>query len=346
MALGFVVASDIVNAVLIHYVRGKTLSQSTQDKPLLRELKSKQKAFAAGNLQISEPLQFTYMSDTPGFFVGWSEDDAINFAQAQNILRAVYPWRAVSAGIGFTWMEMMKDGVTISNNNKISVHSQREAEILTELMENRMADFDESWMRAMNLMLWADGSQDAKAVPGLTSLITDTPTVGTTGGVSRTQYPLWQNFANLNIGVSAANQTLTRTLRNQVRLLKQFGGKPNKIFCGSKFIEALEVEVTEKGLYTQQGFAKGENDAGVDKIKMLGLGTFEWDPTLDNRGQANRCYVYDDRRIKLMPMQGEENKVLTPERPYNYMVFFRNITWVGGMTVTQNNCNAIFACNF
>ena len=87
MALGFVVASDIANAVLIHYVKGKTLSQSTQDKPLLRELKAKQKSFPAGNLQISEPVQFAYMSDTPGFFVGYSEDDVITFTQAQNILR-------------------------------------------------------------------------------------------------------------------------------------------------------------------------------------------------------------------------------------------------------------------
>lgn len=347
MALGFTVATDIVNAVLTYYVRGKTLSQSTQDKPLLRELKSKQKSFAAGNLQISEPIQFAYASDTPGFFVGWSEDDAINFSQAQNILRAVYPWRAVSAGLGFTWMEMMKDGVTISNNNKISTHSQREAEILTDLMKNRMDDFDESWMRAMNLMLWSDGSQDAKAVPGLTSIITDNPSAGTTGGISRTQYPLWQNYANLNIGVSAENQTLTRTLRTQLRLLRQFGGRPNKAFCGSKVLEALELEAQAKGLYTQSGFTKEESgDIGMTKIKMLGLGTFEWDPTLDNRGQANRLYIYDDRRIKLMPMQGEENKVLTPERPYNYMVFFRNVTWVGGMTGTQNNCNGVFGVNF
>ena len=347
MPLGFVVASDIASAVLIHYVRGKTLSQSTQDKPLLRKLKGKQKFFAAGNLQISEPVQFSYMSDSPGFFVGYSEDDVINFYQAQNILRAVYPWRETSAGIGFTWSEMKKGGVTISNNSKTSVHSQREAEILTELMSNRMDDFNESWMRSVNLMLWKDGTQDAKQVPGLTSLMTDNPGVGTTGGISRTTYPLWQNFVNLSIGVSPENQTLTRTLRSQMRYLRQFGGKPDTALCGSKFLEALELEIQEKGYYTQTGFRKDEAvDIGMNKVRMMGLGEFEWDPTLDSLGYANRCYVYDSRRLQLMPMQGEENKVLTPERPYNYMVFFRNITWTGGLVLRQNNCNAIFAVNF
>jgi len=347
MALGLVVASDIASAVLTYYVRGQTLTQSTQDKPLLRELKAGQKFFPAGNLQISEPIQFNYMSDNPGFFVGYSEDDVITFQQAQNILRVVYPWRETSAGLGFSWTEMKKGGVSISNNNKTSVHADREATILTELMENRMKDFNESWQRAVNMMLWSDGSQDAKAVPGMKSLLLDVPNIGSTGGISRVQYPLWQNMVNLNIGVSAENQTLSRTLRNSIRLLKQYGGKPNKAFCGSKFMEALELEIQAKGQLTMTGFRKDEaTDIGMNSVSMTGLGKFELDFTLDNRGEANRCYVWDSRRIQLMPMTGEENKVLVPERPYNYMVFFRSITWTGGLVCRQENCNAIFAVNF
>jgi hypothetical protein len=81
----------------------------------------------------------------------------------------------------------------------------------------------------------------------------------------------------------------------------------------------------------------------MEKIKMLGLGTVEYDPTLDDLGRANYCYMIDSRRIQLRPMQGEDNKVVNPERPYNYMVFFRSITYTGGLVATQLNANGVYA---
>ena len=115
------------------------------------------------------------------------------------------------------------------------------------------------------------------------------------------------------------------------------------MLCGSAFIEALELEVQEKGIYTQSGFTnEGKNDIGMAQIRMNGLGVFEYDPTLDDLGLSKRCYVIDPRRLRLYPMEGEDNKVLTPDRPYNYAVFFRSMTWTGGLCCSQLNANGVY----
>ena len=66
---------------------------------------------------------------------------------------------------------------------------------------------------------------------------------------------------------------------------------------------------------------------------------------LDDLGQAKLCYIMDDRRLKVRPMEDEDDKVLVPERPYNYLVFLYNMTWTGVMTSEQLNCQGLYGIN-
>ena len=344
MALGFVVASDIISAALIFYIKGKTLSQTTEDKPTLAKFREKSKTFPSGKgFQISEPIQGSYMGDVPGFYAGYTQDQQLQFTQAQNILRAVFTGYETHAGLGITWTELKVDGITVSDNNKMSNHSDREATVLTDLMENRLEDFGESWMRAENFTLWKDGSQDPLVPPGILSIMTDTPGVGSTGGLSRITYPWWNHRVNLTLTASAENQTLSRYLRSDQRQIRRYGGRIDYIACGSKFIDALELEIQAKGIYTQEGFKnEGATDIGMADISMRGVGKFIYDPTLDDLGFSNRCYMMDMRRIQMRPMAGEDKKIVTPERPYNYMVFFRSITSTFAVVARQLNALAVY----
>lgn len=348
MALGLVVASDIVNAALTYYVRGKEFAQTTQDKPLLAWLKENQETFPSGKDNVSEPVQGAFMADTPGFFAGYSEDDALAFTQASNLLRVAYPWKEQAASLIISWTELKKDGVTVVDHQKTSDHSKTEMTRLTGLLENRLRDFGESWTRAKNNMYWLDGSQDAKATPGVRSIIQDAGSGianQTIGGLATATYSWW-NFRSRTgakaLQADEAGQTLSKTLRSDVRQLMRYGGKPNKIFAGSEFIDALEAEVQAKGTYTQEGFAnEGKTDLGMAKLRMRGVGTFDYDPTLDLMGRAKFAYILDGRRIRLRPMQGEQDKMLTPERPYNYLVFLRTMTDTSAMECTQLNCHEL-----
>lgn len=344
MALGLQVAQDIASAVLKNYARSKALMQTMQDRPLLRFLNANKKTFPGGNQYVSDAVQGAVMNDTAGFFVGYSEDDTLSFAQAANLLRAEYQWFEVHAGLIITWTELKKDGITIVDSNKKSEHADMAFTRLTSLLENRMDDYGESWARAVNLMLWRDGSQDAKQVPGVRSLLTETPAVGVTGGLNRATYSWWRNRTNLNIAASAQNQTLSKKLRSEQRQLRRFQGKPNKFLAGSQFIDALELEVSEKGLYTMEGFVnKGQNDMGMSDIAMRGVGVFEYDPTMDDEGLGKYCFEFDSRRVVLRPMEGEDNKVTNAARPYQYMVFLESMTWTGTLHSTQLNCHEIFS---
>lgn len=344
MALGLAVAGDIASAVLKNYARSAALLQTMQDRPLLKFLNANKKTFPGGNQYVSDAVQGAVMNDTAGFFVGYTEDDTLTFAQAANLLRAEFQWFETHAGLIITWTELKKDGITIVDSNKKSEHADMAFTRLTSLLENRMDDFGESWSRAMNTMLWRDGTQDAKQVPGVQALLTQTPTIGVTGGLNRATYTWWRNRVSLAIPVSAQNQSLTRTLRNEQRQLRRYGGQPNKLLCGSDFLTGLEIEVSEKGYYTMTGFAnKGNNDMGMADIAMRGVGVFEYDPTLDDLNLGKYCFEFDSRRIRLRPMEGEDNKVTNAARPYQYMVFLESMTWTGTLHTTQLNCHGVYS---
>ena len=348
MALGLVVAADIINAALTYYVRGKEFAQTIQEKPLLGWLKENQQEFPSGKDNVSSPVQGAYMSDTPGFFQGYSDDDALNFAQAQNLLRVTFPWKEQAASLIITWTELKKDGITVKDHQKTSEHSQREMTVLTGLLDNRLRDFAESWARTKNNMYWLDGSQDPKATPGIRSILQDAGSgvAGQTiGGLATATYTWW-NFVSrvgaAKIQADEAAQTLSKTLRHDIIQLTRYGGKPNKAFMGSSFWDALMLEVQAKGIYTQEGFAKeSDTDFGMATIRMKGLGTFTYDPTLDSMGRSKFCYIMDGSKIRLRPMTGEQDKMLTPERPYNYLVFLRTMTDTSAMECVQLNCNEV-----
>jgi hypothetical protein len=190
----------------------------------------------------------------------------------------------------------------------------------------------------MNDMYWKDGSQDANQIPGIQSILLESPT-STVGSIDQAANVWWKSRASLALGFSAENQTLTKFFRREAIQLKRYGGRPNKAFCGADFIQALFDEVEKKGTYTQTGFASGKTDITIDGVQIKGIGTFEYDPSLDTLGLSKDCFVMDSRRLKSRPMEGEKNKTFKPARPYQYMIMLKSMTNTGALTCTQMNAN-------
>lgn len=344
---GLTAANDIAAAALIFYVREEMLSQTTTDKPLLKWLKAGSKSFPSGNGKISLPIQVAFMSDSPTFLQGYTQDDAATVLTASNMLRAEYTWKELISMLAITWTDLKIDGISViddTKGGKTSEHSGDGLTRLTSILKNRMNDFGESWARATTTMFWQDGSQDAKQCPGITSIITDNPAVGSTGGQPRATLPAWRNRAQLGIVASPANGTLIQFLNSELVQLRRFGGKPNKALCGSAWLDALRSELYAKGYFTMTGFS-GEKatDLGMGGLHISGMGKFEYDPFLDVLGMSKRCYILDGSKLRLQPMEMEDNKVLTPERPYNYMLYLYGMTWTGCITCNQLNGNGVYS---
>lgn len=338
------VASDLANAALDYHIRGNALWQTTQDKPLLAFLKSGQETFPGGKQYITTPVRGAAMSDTSTFLAGFNEDTSVSFAQSAGLFRPQVAWKEVHAGFIITFTELKKDGIIVSDGEqRTSENSQASLTRLTAILKDRLADFSESWKRTFNTMLWQDGTQDSLQVPGVLSLLLEDPTAGTVCNLAQANYSWWRSRVKLNLTASPQNQTITKFFRNEVLQLQRYGGQPNKILCGSGFWDALMQEVSEKGIYTQSGFT-GNNDIGLRKISVAGIGTFEYDPTLDSLSLSKDCFIFDSRRIKLMPMEGAEDQTLSPARPYQYMVMLKSMLWTGGLIVSQLNGMGRYRC--
>lgn len=350
-ALGVDAANDLASHLLSFYVKKGALSQTTQDKPLLRELMANAESFPGGK----DVISISVTGDYSAGYSGYSEDDSLTFGNEDDVVRATWNWYEMAKNLWCTHTELKKDGITILDGGSQREHKNVDAvRITTGVLKSKLAKFGESLARERQLMFWRDGTQDAKMIPGVTSILTDDPNNGTTGGLSRTTYTWWRHRARIGALAVTANtgpkivsdkteQTLTKTLRAEVRQLVRYGGKPSLLLCGSGFIEALENEVHEKGIYTQEGFKnEGKTDIGMAKISMRGVGTFEYDPTLDDLSMSKRCYFIDPMHLKLRPMEGEWNKILSPERPYNYLVFLKTVTDTGGLAADQLNCHGVY----
>ncbi len=232
------------------------------------------------------------------------------------------------------------------NGSSTRTHSENALQVITNIMEDKLEDMTEGSAQSENDILWRDGTQSSKVYPGVQSIITLDPTVGIVGGIDGAQHTWWRNRALVGaskITASAANQTLTKTLRAEARQLRRYKGRPNLVLCGSDFIEALELEVHEKGTYTESGFTNaGSTDIGMADIRMRGVGAFMYDPTLDDLGYSKFCYMIDQRYLKLRPMQGEAYKKHTPARPHDQYVLYKGLTWTGTLECKKRNAHGVY----
>lgn len=343
-ALSAAVLENVANAAFDYYDKKKLYNQHIQDKPLLRELRAKQKTFPGGKGDIVVSPVFETQSALEGF----EGDDTLSFTNPVPIKEARYPWKMQHLGIKMTTEELLKDGISIvdTNGSNTREHSQRDITVIQNILEAKMEDASEGFAAGMNTMLWQDGTQDTKDVPGIRYLIAENPATGVVGGIDRSTQTLWRNVAlttangTSQITPNTSTSALIRTLQKQVRQLRRYGNPKFMILAGSAFMDALEDEAYAKGTLTQTGFSD-EIEVGVGVITIRGLGKFMYDPTLDDLSKSKFCYFIDTNAIKLRPIEGEDMKRHNPARPYDKMVIYKSWTWAGGLSMTQSNTSMV-----
>lgn len=340
MPLTQAVIDNVANAALdYHMDRGQVHNQHIQDKPLLNGLRARQRSFPGGKENVSLRPVFETQSGIEGF----NSDDTLTFVNPTPIKNALYPWKMIHTGIQMTTDELLRDGISVTDTDgrQTTEHTEREVTALANILQVKLEDMSEGFSSGMNEMLWRDGTQDAKEVAGIRYLLADDPSIGVIGGIDRATQPKWRNVTLAGTNAMAAD-TVVRTLQKQVRQLRRYGNPRHLILCGSDFIDAVEKEVYEKGYFTQTGFS-GERDIGIGKLRLNGLGTFEYDPTLDDLGLAKYAYFIDTNSIRLMPIEGEDMKKHRPARPHDKMVIYRSVTWAGALAAKQLNTSMVAA---
>lgn len=338
--------ANATNAALdFHMDRGDVFSSTIQNKPLLRDMLGRKKYFSSGNNNITVRVKGDYTTTIQGY----THDDQVSYKNPANIKTASFPWKEIHWGISCTMTELKKDGITITDTTDGTGeerHSGREVTALANLLDDKIEDMKEGAERGLNTMYWADGTQDAKQIPGIKSFIVDAPTTSVIiGGLDPSTNTWWQNRANLAIASLTADPTLQTTvnfLQAELRQLRRYGTPKHLVLCGAGFLTILEKELRSKGNYTLEGWDKGGAiDISMADIKLKGV-MFEYDPTLDDRGETNRCYFLDTKVIYPMMMEGEYMKKHNPARPEDRYVIYRAVTLTGGLVIKQRNTSGVY----
>lgn len=335
--------ANYANASIAYYLKGPAMAQTLQDRPFMKAMKSAQKTFPSGK-EIKGNVKGDYTSE----FMGYSYADKVTYKNPANIKQFTYDWTELHVGISVTHTELKQEGISVveSNGAELRRHSNRELTVITNIFDDKLDDMAEGSARSWNEMALRDGTQGAKIFAGLEHFVADDPTVGVTGGIDRATNVWWRNRALVGsnkITHSTSLQTLTKTLRSEVRQLRRYGGRPTIAIAGSGFIEKLEAEIHEKGAYTDSGFASNKaTDITMADISMRGVGKIVYDPSLDDLGRTNFLYLVDPRHLYPMVMDGEDMTMHSPERPPEQYVLYRAITWTGTMMARRLNCHGVY----
>ena len=171
-----------------------------------------------------------------------------------------------------------------------------------DMMEGSMVDFAKILLR--------DGSADPTVFPGITSLLTTTP----------------------------SDMAISRKLQQEMRQLRRY--KPDakhRMYAGSDFIDAWEQEFRAKGLITQAGWNRsGKIDPSVADVAFKGV-ELVYEPFMDDESMADQMLMIDHDSICLYVMSGEDWKEHNPARPHNKYTMYRALTWTGGLVAKQLN---------
>jgi hypothetical protein len=357
MAFTVAIAADVTASTLEKFNNPKNpqdILQRCANKPLLRVLMDKKEEFSAAGAasgttappNFREPVQGALMRDQAGFYAGIAGDDVLAFKSSDGAIQTTCPVRWMHAGMKITHDELAYQGVIV-DNNKAGAPTDDDQVKLFNALQLKKADYQESILYSRNNTLWQDGSQDAKAIAGIKSILTDDPTTGTTLGIARTNI-WWRHIADTGVGgagaklsFSKSDQTLTERLNRIINVeLVKYGGVPDTALAGSDLIDALIKEMRAKGQITVDGWTDKNTNLSVTGVRFGRL-NIEYDPTLDLIGESKRIYIWDSNHLKLRPQKGQWGKVTAQNQPSDQFVMLTSTTDRGTLTCNQMDCNYV-----
>lgn len=348
--------ANINNSVLENYIqKGTVFKQNVANKPMVKAFDEARGSFAGGNEFVSVGVK---SGQGGGSLSGYTHDDQVGYYNPATNKRAKYAWKEHHIGVTMTHTELKYDGIDIDDSNSTSKMDGRDDQVLANMLDEKMDDLGEDYIKGLDSLIHGDGTTDTKALAGIRAIILDSPSVGTTGGINRAVNSWWRNRAATTANGLAGGQgkitsastnggVLVQFLQKDLRQLGKYaqGGTRWKFFAGADFIDALETEMRANGTYTQDGFmSEGKTDAGMADISFK-KNPIIWDPTLDDLGRGKFMYVIDMKRIKLLYMNGQRMKKHNPTRPYDRYVMYNGITTTAVLAAQQLNTSAVYEIN-
>lgn len=350
--------ANIANSTLDFFMgKGETYKQAIQNKPMMMAFDRNAGSFSGGKGDVSLAVK----AGQGGLSLsGYTHDDVVNYGNPATTKRITFPWKEHHIGMGLTHTELKHDGITVIESGAVQRTSEkdgREEHALADLLEEKVEEMNEDYAVGWDSLVHGDGTSDTKALAGIQAFILADPSLGSTGGLSRSANTWWRNRAATaaanaagsgdNVVTSSATNggALLQYLQEEQRQLDRYarGSRRSMKFAGSDFIGAIETELRANGNYAQTGWQGGDGtvDGAMPKVRFAGI-EIQYDPTLDDLGLAKRMYDIDMRRVKLLYMAGEKMKKANPARPHDRYVMYQGMTTTAVMVAQQLNTSGVY----
>lgn len=329
------------------HARNNPIDQVAVERPLLRKLMEKKRPFPGAKQYITERARKSYDSN----FQWFEHDDQVSYNSKDTIRPLSFVWGSAHDGYRLTEDELLQNGITMTDDRNAKP-TDDELVQLVDLMKENAETLDLGFKEKFDYDLHLDGTQNAKAIPGLDNLIALNPTVGTVAGVDRATNTWWRN--NFSTGLAAAN--LINAMETQWRACTRNGGQPDFIIAGDDILDTYRQEAST-----------ATNQAGIQRTKEIGRGGIEidasmsglffkgvpiiWDPVADDLDAnlapatpwSKRMYFINTRHLFLRPAAGQDMINRKPPRVYDRYAHYFAKTWRGALTMTRANAHAVLA---
>ncbi|RLK56240.1 hypothetical protein BCL79_0623 [Stenotrophomonas rhizophila] len=283
-------------------------------------------------------------------YQNYSGADQVTYNERDPNRFAKFQYYSNHEGFWFDEDRLIANGISIDDEG-VAVPSSTEKVQLVNLFKTSWQALKQGTQEGLALEVLQNGSQSAKAVPGLDHIISTTPGTGdVVGGINASTSTYWRNNASMAIplnGVVAAMDAMWDAC------MRYGGGLPTKIVCGQAFLNAYKaeakIEVNRQIIVTPKGGTA--LDPGVSTVYYKGLEVV-WDPTfelLDAKLGAitypwtKRCYFINENFLKFRPLPGQWMKKRKPEKlPDRYVTYYAQ-TSKYGLTAKKRNAHAVLS---
>jgi hypothetical protein len=338
------------NYQLDYFLKNDPIDQINIAHPLYSTMVANKAERLGGNEFVTEQVRFTNDSNFQNYFGA----DQVTYNEKDTVRQAKFRWYNFHDGFGFDEDTLRANGIILTDDRE-AVASGAETLQLTNRLKESYETLKLGVQAALDEEFHLDGTQSAKATPGLDHLVSTTPTSGIVGGINSATATWWQNNASMAINTATAG-TLIDQMEIQWRACTLYGGMaPDKILCGSKFLDAYRKDA---GLTINREIMAAGNqrggvslDAGTTKLYFKGV-ELVWDPQMDlldaklgaiTYPWAKRCYFLNSRYIKFRPVQGHWMTRRKPPRIYDRYVHYWAMTGSYSMTIGKRNCHSVLS---
>ena len=333
------------NYALAEYDRKEPIDQINIKHKTLDWLIRHKKEASFTNGTFKEPVYIDNNSNAQNYFGA----DQVTYNERDPARWTDFKYYNVHDGFWFDEDRLIAAGIHLTDERD-AVPTAGDKEVLINLLEQSYRGLKLGMQEHLAFETLRDGSQSSKAAPGLSHLISTTPSVGVVGGISAVDFTFWRN--NINLGINPTSDDVIAEFEDTWRANQLYGGTvPDFIPMGSVMYDAFrDAANTAVSRYiTNGGNTRGgvSVDPGTNDITFHGVPVV-WDPTFDaldallsTTNWGKTALFLNSNKVNLRPVKREWMRSRKPEKlPDRYVVYFGR-TAKYGLTTNQRNALSI-----